>query len=151
MAGIADRAAPARRHRQGDAGREEAGRARQRSEQADARGREAEADLRAARDQVQRDAVDLRLPPEAERLQAVEQALERFDEAQGQLVQAVREWQRAWPEHLEQQLREDDARATLEQVEGSLALAEDLAGQARSVSKPCSNPSASRSTNCGAN
>jgi uncharacterized protein (TIGR02680 family) len=110
---------------------QEAGRARQRLDQAEERRRQAETALHAAREQLRHDAADLRLPPEAERLPAAEQALARFDDAQAVLTQAAREWQRAWPEHLEQRQREDEARKTLEQAEENLALAQEQAGQAQ--------------------
>lgn len=110
---------------------QDAGRARQRLEQADARCREAETTLHEARDRLRHDAADLRLPAEAASLAAVEQALEAFDQAQGHLVQAAHEWRRAWPEHLEQRQREDEARNALEQAESALAQSAEEAEQAR--------------------
>ncbi|MFW7267016.1 TIGR02680 family protein [Gluconacetobacter sp. Hr-1-5] len=112
------------------AGRE-AGQARQRLELADGRCRDAEARVHEARERVRHDATDLRLPAEESGLSSVEQALESFDQAQSELVQAVHEWQRAWPEHLEQQQREGEARAMLEQAEAALTRAKALAEQAR--------------------
>lgn len=112
------------------AGRE-TDRARQRLAQAEKRYREDELALRALRQQVWRDATDLRLPPEAEHLPATEKALEHFDQAQGLLVQAALEWQRAWPDHLEQQQRTDEARLALEHAKEALLLAEEQAAQAQ--------------------
>lgn len=109
---------------------QEVNRARQRQEQADVRQREAETALQAVREQLRRDAADLRLPPEADGLPAVEQALEVFDQAQARLSQAARDWQRERPAHLEQQHRENEACEMLEQAEDALLLAEEQAGQA---------------------
>jgi uncharacterized protein (TIGR02680 family) len=109
----------------------EVSRARQRLEQADARHREAEAAWHAARAQLQRDATDLRLPPEPEPLAAIEQALDIFDQAQARLLLAVGDWQRDWPEHLEQQRRESEAREVLQQAEAALTQAAGQAEQAQ--------------------
>ncbi|MDR2032254.1 MAG: TIGR02680 family protein [Azoarcus sp.] len=110
---------------------QEANRARQWLDQADARRREAEADLHTARERLRHDAADLRLPPETEHLPALEQALTCFDDAQGRLTQAAREWQLAWPEHLEQRQRMNDAKKALERAKENLALAKEEAEQAR--------------------
>jgi uncharacterized protein (TIGR02680 family) len=110
---------------------EDADRARGRLELAQARRRQAEAEAQTAREQLRHDAADLGLPSEAERLPALEQALEHFDQAQGRLAQAAREWQRAWPDHLQQRQREDEARQALEQAGEALALAEEQEKQAR--------------------
>lgn len=106
-------------------------RARQRFEQAQMRCREAEAAVHEARELLQRDAADLRLPVEVERLPALEQALEDFDRAQTHLVQAVREWQRAWPEQIEQRQREVEATQAAEQAEENHIEADVQAAQAR--------------------
>ncbi|MFM1659742.1 TIGR02680 family protein [Pseudomonas aeruginosa] len=104
---------------------------RQRLVMATARGQEAEDTWQSARKQLQHDATDLRLPSEPERLTAAEEALEQFDGAQTRLVQAAREWQRAWPDQRQQQQREGEARMTLEQAEEALVIAEEHAEQAR--------------------
>jgi uncharacterized protein (TIGR02680 family) len=106
-------------------------RERARLEHADARCREAEAALHEAQETLHRDAADLRLPPEAERLPALEQALDDFDRAQARLVQAAHEWQRAWPEYLDQQRREGEARHATEQAEAARLDAETQAARAR--------------------
>ncbi|WDM68004.1 MULTISPECIES: TIGR02680 family protein [Xanthomonas] len=110
---------------------EEAGRARQRLELAQTRQRDADAALQAAREQVQRTALDLHLPAAAAQLPEVEQALERFDRTQGRLVQAVREWQRAWPEQVQQRQREDEAQMALTRADEGCLLADEQAEQAR--------------------
>ncbi|MDR2626153.1 MAG: TIGR02680 family protein [Zoogloeaceae bacterium] len=110
---------------------QDAGRARQRLDQAEARSREHEASLHSAREQLHRDAADLRLPPEAERLPNVEQALADFDDAQGRLTQAAHAWQHVWPEYIEQRHREDSARKTREQAGAILASAREQAEQAQ--------------------
>lgn len=110
---------------------QEFGRAHRRLQLIEIQCREVEASLQAARDQLRRDAIDLRLPSEAEALHALEQALEYFDEVRTELTQAVREWQRAWPEHLEQRQREDAAGKTLEQTEQALALTQQEAERAQ--------------------
>lgn len=108
------------------------GRARVRLEQADQRLRDAEAELHAVSEQLQRDATDLHLPTEAERLPEVESALQGCEQALAELIQAARDWRRAWPEHLDQQQRETEARQVAERDEEARIVAEELAGQARS-------------------
>jgi len=105
--------------------------ARRRMEQADTRQREADAAVNTAREQVQRDAADLRLPADAAHLTTAEESLEQFDKAQVGLVQAAGEWQRAWPAFLEQRQREDDANHALGQEELETIRAEEQAKQAR--------------------
>jgi len=112
------------------AGRE-AEQARRRWEQADTRRIEAEAAVRDAREQLKRDAADLRLPVEADRLPETEEFLEQFDRAQLQLGEAAGDWRRAWPAHLEQHQREEEARRALEEVENDLTQATEQAEQAR--------------------
>ncbi|MCD9005748.1 TIGR02680 family protein [Luteimonas sp. XNQY3] len=107
-------------------------RARARLELAERRSRDAEGELHEAREQLQRDATDLHLPADAERLPDVESALQGCEQALAELIQAVRDWQRAWPEHLEQQQRETEARNAAEDAEQARVVAEELAGQARS-------------------
>lgn len=110
----------------------EVARARVRLELAEQRSLEAEGDLHQAREQLQRDATDLHLPVEAERLLEVESALQGCEQALAELVQAARDWRRAWPEHLDQQQRETEVRQAAEQDEEARIVAEELAGQARS-------------------
>lgn len=104
---------------------------RQRLAMATARCQEVEDAWQSAREQLEHDATDLRLPSEPERIAATEEALEYFDVVQALLVQAVREWQRAWPDQRHQQQREDEARRILEQTDESLVIAEGQAEQAR--------------------
>ncbi|WP_340649644.1 TIGR02680 family protein [Pseudoxanthomonas winnipegensis] len=107
-------------------------RARARLALAEQRSREAEGGLHDAREQLRRDATDLHLPIEAERLPQVESALQGCEQALVELIQAARDWQRAWPEHLEQQQREAEAFNAAEEAEEARILAEERAGQARS-------------------
>lgn len=107
-------------------------RARARLALAERRSRDAEGELHEAREQLQRDATDLHLPVEAERLPEVESALQDCEQALVELIQAAHDWQRAWPEHLEQQQRETEARNAAEEAEEARVVAEELARQARS-------------------
>lgn len=95
--------------------------ARERLHQADALHREAEQALQTAREALQRDATDMRLPVTADALVPIEAALQRFIDAQYRLVQAAQEWRRAQPERLAQQAREADALAQLREAEARLA------------------------------
>lgn len=106
-------------------------RAMLRLEQAHIRCRDAEALLQQARDLLLRDAADLQLPAEEGRLPVIEQALERFDDARNTLLLAVREWQRAWLAHVEQQQRQDEARVVLEQAQSAAETAQEEAAQAQ--------------------
>ncbi|WP_313479973.1 TIGR02680 family protein [Stutzerimonas kunmingensis] len=106
-------------------------RTRQLLSQAEARSQEAKDAWQSAREQLSHDATDLRLPDDPELLPATEEALEHFANAQAHLVQASREWQRAWPDQRQQQRREDEARRLLEQAEGTLMVADEQAEQAR--------------------
>jgi uncharacterized protein (TIGR02680 family) len=107
-------------------------RARARLELAEQRSRDAESELHEARERLQRDASDLHLPAEAERLPEVESALHGCEQALTELIQAARDWQRTRPEYLEQQQRETEARNVAEDAEQARIVAEELAGQARS-------------------
>ncbi|MET0327594.1 MAG: TIGR02680 family protein [Luteimonas sp.] len=107
-------------------------RVRLRLDQVAARAREAEVALHDARTRLQHDAGDLRLPAEAGRLAEVETALYACEQALTALIQAARDWRRAWPDHLDQQQRESSARHAADEAEASLASAEELAEQARS-------------------
>jgi uncharacterized protein (TIGR02680 family) len=109
---------------------QEVGRARLRLEQADVRWHEAEQVLQATREQLLRDAADLRLPPEADHLPALEQALEQVDPTVSFLLQAVHVWQHHWPSHLEQQQREHEARVMREQADAVFRQAREEAEQA---------------------
>ena len=104
---------------------------RQRLALAQARSQEAENAWQSARNQLDCDATDLRLPPQPEQLPAAEAALGHFESAQAHLIQAAHEWQRARPEQLQQQQREGEARIALELAEETLAVAEEQAEQAR--------------------
>lgn len=109
---------------------QQATRARLRLEQADARLREAEQLLHEAQQALRRDAADLKLPAEADQLPAVEQALEEFDRVRFQLSQAAQGWRRDRAALLEQQQREQDARALHDQAEATLRQASEEADQA---------------------
>ena len=104
--------------------------ARLRLEQIDARLREAELLLHDAQQALRRDAADLKLPAEADQLPAVEQALEQFDRVRFRLSQAADGWQRDRAALLEQQQREQDARALHGQAEATLRQAREEADQA---------------------
>ncbi len=104
---------------------------RTRLDQAEAQCREAEQTLHAARERVQRDATDMRLPPAAEALAPIEAALQAFNDAQYRLVQAAQEWRRAQPELLSQRSREGDALALLKEREERLTASRIEADEAQ--------------------
>ena len=95
--------------------------ARTRLDQAETQCRDAEQTQHAARDRLQRDATDMRLPPAAEALAPIEAALQAFNDAQYRLVQAAQEWRRAQPGLLLQQSREAEALAQWRERETRLA------------------------------
>jgi uncharacterized protein (TIGR02680 family) len=109
----------------------EVNRAQQRLDQAEIRHREAEAAWQAADERLRRDATDLHLPFEPERLPGIDQAIDDFDQAQARLTQAASDWRRDWSAHREQQGREGDAREMQLQAEDALAQAGVQAEQAR--------------------
>lgn len=95
--------------------------ARARLDTAESQCREAEHAAHAAREALQHDAIDLRLPAAPEALPAIEQALQRFVETQFGLAQHTQEWRRAHVERLRQHERRADARAQCREREESLA------------------------------
>ncbi|WP_395709663.1 TIGR02680 family protein [Reyranella sp.] len=97
--------------------------ARERFAEADGRCRDAEAAVRAARQQLVRDAADLRLPDELASLPPVEIALDHYRDVLVQLVQASHELRLAVPELQRRQDREDEAREDLGRAEYRLGLA----------------------------
>ncbi len=99
----------------------EAQAARTRLDAAESQCREAENAAHAARESLQHDAHDLRLPDEAQALPAIEQALQRFVDAQFRLAQHTHEWRRAHAERLRQHERRLDAHAQFREREESLA------------------------------
>jgi uncharacterized protein (TIGR02680 family) len=105
--------------------------ARTRLDQAETQCRDAEQTQHAARDRLQRDAADMRLPPAAEALPPIEAALQAFNDAQYRLVQAAQEWRRAQPELLSQQSREAEALAQLQEREERLAASRIEAAEAQ--------------------
>lgn len=105
--------------------------ARARLDGAESQCREAEQKQETAREALDRDARDLRLPTEAEALPAIEQALQRFVDAQFALVQAAHEWRRAHADLLAQRSREADARSQWQLREESLAAARIEADEAQ--------------------
>ena len=105
--------------------------ARTRLDQAESQCRDAEQTQQAARDRLQRDATDMRLPLAAEALAPIEAALQAFDDARYRLVQAAQEWRRAQPELLLQQSREAEALAQLEEREKRLAASRIEADEAQ--------------------
>ncbi|MDO8776779.1 MAG: TIGR02680 family protein [Burkholderiaceae bacterium] len=106
--------------------------ARKRLDLADDQCRTAEAELQSARDTLERDATDLQLPSVLEDLSLIASALDRFTEAHQQLALSAREWHSAWPDYLEQQERETEARSALMQREESLVTASECAEKAKS-------------------
>lgn len=106
-------------------------RARQLLVLAETRSQEAKDAWQSACEQLHHDATDLSLPAAPELLPATEEALEQFANVQAHLVQAVRDWQRAWPDQCQQQQREGEARRVLEQAEENLMVADEQAEQAR--------------------
>jgi len=94
--------------------------ARARLDAAESVCREAEHAAHAARESLQHDAIDLRLPDASEALPAIEQALQRFVESQFGLVQHVQELRRAHAERLRQHERRLDAQAQCREREQSL-------------------------------
>ncbi|HMM52404.1 MAG TPA: TIGR02680 family protein [Burkholderiaceae bacterium] len=105
--------------------------ARARLDNAESQCREAEQKQETAREALDRDATDLRLPSEADALPAIEQALQRFVDAQFALVQAAHEWRRAHADLLAQRSREADARSQWQLREESLAAARIEAEEAQ--------------------
>lgn len=95
--------------------------ARVRLDSAETQCRDAEGKVEGAREALQRDATDLRLPLESEALPAIEQALQRFTDAQFALVQAAHEWRRSHADLSLQRSREADAQTQLRAREESLA------------------------------
>ncbi|MDD5387770.1 MAG: TIGR02680 family protein [Gallionellaceae bacterium] len=95
--------------------------ARERLGRAEALCRAAEQAVRIARDALERDAADLRLPVAAAGLAEVEVALERFNDAHYRLAQAAQAWRSARPEWLRQQAREIEAQEQLSRHETQLA------------------------------
>jgi uncharacterized protein (TIGR02680 family) len=83
--------------------------ARQREAEAQTRWQQAEQATQAARDTLQRDAADLRLPAEAAALDDIERALQRCTDALHALAGAVAELRLALPDHSRQQQRLADA------------------------------------------
>ena len=96
--------------------------ARLRLDQAESQCRDTEQARHAAREHLQRDAADLRLPLAADALAPIEAALQAFNDAQYRLVQAAQEWRRARPDLLSQEAREAAALAQLREREDRLAL-----------------------------
>ncbi len=101
--------------------------ARTRLDQSDAPCRVAELDVQTTRAQLEQDASDLHLPLAFDALPALASAVDHFMQSQQLLVQAAREWRSAWPQHLQQQEREIEARFALEQREEALATASERA------------------------
>lgn len=99
--------------------------------QAEAQCREAEDHHFKAREQLENDAMDLQLPTALEELSNITSAVDRYTDVIHALLQAVREWCNAWPSHLEQQERAEEARALLAQREEELAAANERAETAK--------------------
>lgn len=85
--------------------------------------REAELALRAAREALDHDAIDLRLPVVADDLVRVEHALDAYRDLQGDLAQAAREVRTAVTDLDRQRKREADTREDLLSEEARLATA----------------------------
>lgn len=104
--------------------------ASRRLNEVDVQCRSAEQEVEAARTALASDAVDLQLPTDSTALPPLTAALDRFTEAYQRLVQATREWQSAWSEHVAQQERESDAHQAVEQREEALLNANERAERA---------------------
>lgn len=104
--------------------------ASRRLDEIDAQCRSAEQGVKAARTTLTTDAADLQLPIDPTALPALTAALDRFVDAYQRLVQAAREWQGAWSDHLAQQERESDAHKAQEQREEALLNANERAERA---------------------
>lgn len=104
--------------------------ARRRLDAVDAQCRTAEEGLQAARESLQKDAADLQLPAEKDRLAPLIEFLDQFGQTIQQLTRIIREWQSARTDHFAQQERELDARKSLEQRMEALLDASDRAAQA---------------------
>lgn len=104
--------------------------ARERLVEADDRCRQAEASSRAAREQLARDAADLRLPERIEALDPVEVALNHYRDTLMQLVQVSHELRLAVPDFQRWREREDEARDALRQSEDRLGVARSEAEDA---------------------
>jgi len=105
--------------------------ARTRLDQSDAPCRTAEVEVQSARALLEQDATDLHLPLAATALPGLASAVDQFLQTQQQLVQAAREWRSAWPLQLQQQEREGEARAALEQREEAMGTASERAETAQ--------------------
>ena len=105
--------------------------ARTRLDQSDAPCRTAEVEVQSARALLEQDATDLHLPLAATALPGLASAVDQFLQTQQQLVQAAREWRSAWPLQLQQQEREGEARAALEQREEAMVTASERAETAQ--------------------
>ncbi|MEA3160434.1 MAG: hypothetical protein QOD95_1982, partial [Gammaproteobacteria bacterium] len=105
--------------------------ARSRLDLADAQCRTAEAEVQAERELLESDAADLQLPSAPADLPPIASAVDRFTDAHHLLVQAARAWRIAWPDSIQQQEREAEARSALAQREEDLATVDDRAETAR--------------------
>lgn len=104
--------------------------AKRRLDAIDAQCRSAETEVLAARESLEQDAADLKLPLEKERLAPLVVALDNFGQAIHQLTRAATEWQSAKADYLAQQQREFDARKALEQRLEAVVLASEEEAQA---------------------
>ncbi len=100
--------------------------------QADEQLRAADQAARAVRQMLAQDAADLRLPDSAAALPPIETALDGFDEAQRDLLQATRELRLALPAWQRQCEREAEAEADVRQREEQCAASRIEAEEARS-------------------
>ena len=105
--------------------------AHERRSQAEARCREAEQGRHQAHANLERDAIDMRLPTAADALAPIGVLLDQFNDAQYRLVQAAQQWRRAQPEFQLQRSRETEALARLREREERLAAARTEAEEAR--------------------
>jgi uncharacterized protein (TIGR02680 family) len=105
--------------------------ARQREAETHARWTQAEQAAQAAREALERDAADLRLPALAADLDAVERELHRCSDAFHQLAAAVRELRSAAPDLARQRERAAQAQGQLRQRQAQVAERALLAEQAR--------------------
>ncbi|WP_244846025.1 TIGR02680 family protein [Mesorhizobium sp. L-8-3] len=104
--------------------------ASERLAEADTRCREAEQALKAVREQLAADAMDLRLPQAPGALPAVETALDHYRDTQARLEQVAHEVRLALPDWQRQLAREGEARSDMRQREEERAAARAEAEEA---------------------
>ncbi len=125
--------------------------ARSQLDRAEAQCRAAELKLQIAREALDRDADDLRLPVDAEKLSTIETVVQRCVDDQYRLVQSAREWRRAFPELSRQEEREADAKAQFDESHEQLAVSRLRPKKPRRATRYCATPWAPMSIACASN